>query len=71
MKKNIGNADRVIRIAVAIVFGLLYFTDIATGTWAIVLLMLGSIFVLTSVVGFCPLYSLLGANTCSRSNKDF
>ena len=71
MKKNMGNADRVIRIAVAIVFGLLYFTDTVTGTWAIVLIMFASIFVLTSVIGFCPVYSLLGANTCSRSNKDF
>ena len=67
MKKNMGNADRLIRIVVAIVLGALYFTGTITGTWAIVLLVLGGVFVLTSLVGFCPLYTLVGANTCSKT----
>lgn len=64
MKRNMGNADRIIRILAAIVFAVLYFTGTVTGTLGIVLLILGSVFVLTSFVGFCPLYAIVGLNTC-------
>lgn len=64
MKKNMGNADRFIRILLAALFVYLYFGGIVTGTWGIVLLVLGGVFVLTSLIGFCPLYSLVGLNTC-------
>lgn len=68
MKKNMGSPDRIIRIVAAIVFAVLYFTGTVTGTWGIVLLVLGGIFVLTSLVGFCPLYSIVGMNTCPVKN---
>ena len=64
MKKNMGNTDRIIRLVLAAVFAYLYFAGIVTGTWGIVLLVLGVVFVLTSLVGFCPLYTLVGMNTC-------
>lgn len=64
MKKNMGNADRTIRIIAAIVFAVLYFTGTVTGTWGIVLLVLSGIFLLTSFVSFCPLYAMIGMNTC-------
>ena len=64
MKKNMGSADRIIRIVAAIVVAVLYFTGTVTGTLGIVLLVLGGIFVLTSLVGFCPLYTLFGINSC-------
>lgn len=64
MKKNMGTADRVIRIVLAIVFGALYFTNTVTGTLGIVLVALGSVFVLTSLVSFCPLYAIVGIKTC-------
>ncbi len=64
MKKNMGNTDRIIRLLLAGVFAYLYFAGIVTGTWGIVLLVLGVVFVLTSLVGFCPLYTLVGMNTC-------
>ncbi|KIC91097.1 DUF2892 domain-containing protein [Flavihumibacter sp. ZG627] len=64
MKKNMGNTDRIIRLVLAAVFAYLYFGGIVTGTWGIVLLVLGVVFVLTSLVGFCPLYTLVGMNTC-------
>jgi hypothetical protein len=70
MKKNMGTADRVIRIVLAVVFAALYFTGIVTGTWALVLLVLGGIFLLTSLVGFCPLYTLVGVNTCPKVNVE-
>jgi len=65
MKKNMGSMDRVIRLLMAVVFGVLYFTNTVTGTFGYVLLALGGVFVLTSVVSFCPLYSLVGFNTCA------
>ena len=69
MKKNMGGADRLIRIALAAIVAVLYFTHIVTGTFGIILLVLAGIFVLTSLISFCPLYTLIGANTCSTGNK--
>lgn len=65
MKKNMGNADRIIRLLIAAVIAVLYFTNILTGTVGIVLLVLAGVFVLTSLVSFCPLYALFGINTCA------
>ncbi len=64
MKTNMGNTDRVIRFILAAIFAVLYFTNTITGTLGIVLLVLAAVFVLTSLVSFCPLYSLTGLNTC-------
>lgn len=64
MKKNMGNTDRMLRLIAAAVFAALYFTNTVTGTFGIVLLVLAVVFVLTSLVSFCPLYTLLGLNTC-------
>ncbi|NDV17142.1 DUF2892 domain-containing protein [Muricauda sp. TY007] len=64
MKKNMGGADRTIRIILALGVGALYYFNVVTGTLAYILLALAAIFVLTSFVGFCPLYTLLGINTC-------
>lgn len=65
MKKNMGTADRMIRLIVAAGIAGLYFTNIISGTWGIVLMVLAGVFVLTSLVGSCPLYSLVGLNTCA------
>lgn len=56
MKKNMGSADRVIRILVAIVIAGLYYANQITGTAAIILLILTGVFILTSFMSFCPLY---------------
>jgi hypothetical protein len=63
MKKNMGTADKVIRILVAIVIAALFFTNVITGTLGIVLLVLAAIFLLTSFVSFCPLYLPFGIRT--------
>jgi len=65
MKKNMGTLDRGIRIAIAVIFAVLFSTGIVTGTLGTILLVVGGIFIATSVVSFCPLYTLLGINTCS------
>lgn len=59
-----GIADRVIRVALAAVIAGLYFGGIVTGTLGIVLLALAGIFVLTSLISFCPLYYPFGIKTC-------
>ncbi|HKK89113.1 MAG TPA: DUF2892 domain-containing protein [Saprospiraceae bacterium] len=65
MNKNMGNTDRIIRSVIAVVIAALYFTGTITGTLGIVLLVLAVVFLLTSFVSFCPLYTLVGLNTCS------
>ena len=69
MKKNIGTIDRVIRILIAAVIAILYFTNVITGIVGIVLLGLGGVFVLTSLVGICPLYLPVGINTTSKEQR--
>jgi hypothetical protein len=56
MKKNMGTVDRVIRILLAVVVAILYFTNQISGTLAIILGLFAVIFLLTSFIGFCPLY---------------
>ena len=66
MKKNMGNTDRVFRVIAAIIFAVLYFTGIVTGTFGIILLVLSAVFLATSFISFCPLYTLVGMNTCEK-----
>jgi Protein of unknown function (DUF2892) len=69
MKKNVGSTDKIIRILLAIVFAALFFTGTVTGVLGYVLLALGAIFVLTSLVGFCPIYAVLGMSTCPLEQR--
>lgn len=64
MKTNVGNIDRIVRIVLAVVFSALYFTSTVTGTFGLVLLILGAVFFATALIGFCPLYAIFGLNTC-------
>jgi len=63
-----GYTDRILRVLAAVVLGVLYYQGIISGTWAIVLLVLAAIFVITSLVSFCPLYDPFGISTCKRRN---
>jgi hypothetical protein len=63
MKPNMGAADKVVRILVAIVIAGLYFTNIISGTLAIILLVFAGVFILTSFMSFCPLYLPFGIST--------
>lgn len=63
MKKNMGNADRIIRTVLAIVVAVLYFTNQISGTAAIILGLFAITFLLTSFVGFCPIYLPLRIST--------
>lgn len=59
-----GSADRIIRIIVAAIIAVLYFTGKISGTLGIVLLIFGIVFALTSAISFCPLYPIFGISTC-------
>jgi len=69
MKKNMGSADKIIRIILAIIVFALYFTGTITGTLGIILMVFAVIFVLTSLVGTCPLYLPLGLSTLRKKIK--
>ncbi len=66
MKKNMGNADRIIRVLVAVAIAALYFTDQISGTLAIILGLVALMFVLTSSISFCPLYLPFKLSTKKR-----
>ncbi len=70
MKKNMGTADRVIRIIIAAVVAALYFGGIIEGTLGIVLMILAGVFVLTSLISFCPLYAPFGLSTCKMKENN-
>ncbi len=67
MKNNMGLTDRIIRLALAALVAVLYFTGILNGTLGTVLLVLAVVFVLTSLISFCPLYPLFRMNTNKKS----
>ncbi len=56
LNKNMGSIDKVVRILAAIIFGYLYFSGTVTGVLGIILLVLAVVFILTSLISFCPLY---------------
>lgn len=68
MKKNMGTADRIIRVIIAAIIAVLYFTGIIPGTLGVILLILAVVFVLTSLISFCPLYAPFGISTCKNKN---
>ena len=63
MKKNMGSTDKIIRIAIAILIAILYFTNTISGALALVLGAFAVIFIITSFISFCPLYSPFGIST--------
>jgi len=67
MKKNMGTIDRVIRVLLALVVIVLYLTGNITGTAAIILGILALVFIVTSLIGFCPLYVPFKISTIKKS----
>ena len=65
MTTNVGTLDRVVRVALAVLLSILYFTGTVTGTAGIVLLIIGGVLLVTAVVGTCGLYALFGISTCA------
>ncbi|MCR9174150.1 MAG: DUF2892 domain-containing protein [bacterium] len=64
MKTNVGTIDKVVRVLIAVVAVILFFTGITEGALGISLMVVGGILALTSIISFCPIYALLGINSC-------
>lgn len=63
MKKNMSSTDGIIRILIAIVIAVLYFTHVINGTLAIILGIVAAIFIITGFINFCPIYYILGMSS--------
>jgi hypothetical protein len=66
MKANIGSSDKLVRLALAIVLILLFYKEIVTGTLGVVALILALVLTITSLINFCPLYTLFKINTAKK-----
>ncbi len=66
MKTNMGTIDKTIRLSLALLVVVLYFTKVLSGTWAIVLGSLAVVFAVTSFMSFCPLYIPFRINTARK-----
>ncbi|MGI9548225.1 MAG: YgaP family membrane protein [Flavobacteriaceae bacterium] len=64
MKKNMGGVDKVLRFLLGIAAGLLVYYEVITGPLSFVILVIVAVLLLTSLTGFCPLYGVLGINSC-------
>ncbi len=70
MKSNVSSADRIIRILLAIIIAVLYFTKVISGTTGIILLAVGGIFLLTALINFCPIWAILGISTKAKKSTN-
>jgi len=66
MKKNMGHTDRIVRLILASLFAILYFTGVVSGTWGVILLILAIVLIVTAYFKFCPLYALFKLNTLKK-----
>ncbi|MEM6344033.1 MAG: DUF2892 domain-containing protein [Bacteroidota bacterium] len=69
MTKNMGNVDRIVRVLIALAVIVLFATNVISGTVALILGVVAGIFVLTSLVGTCPLYRLFGISSCKMPEQ--
>lgn len=69
MKKNMGSIDRLMRLCVAAFLGAVYFFSGTTGGWAIAMIVVVDVLVLTSLIGTCPLYIPFGIDTHSTQEN--
>ena len=67
MIKNMSNTDRIIRVLVAGLFAYLYFGGIVTGMLGIALMIFAAVFILTSSIAFCPLYTIFNFSTRKKT----
>lgn len=69
MKTNMGVTDKAVRITAAVILTALYFNGTLTGVLGVLALVVAAIFLLTSLIGFCPLYAILGLSTKKRDTE--
>ena len=66
MKRNMSNVDRLVRVLITAVLFYLYFAGVVSGTLGVILVILGAIFLATSLIGFCPLYAPFKFSTLKK-----
>ena len=64
-----GQADRIVRVMLAAIVAVLYITNVISGSIAIVLLALSTVFILTSLIGSCPVYLPFGLSTLRKKSN--
>jgi len=64
MKKNLGAIDKLVRLVVALLLIIVYFQGLVVGILGVVFLIIAAIFVVTSLVGICPIYAVFGISSC-------
>lgn len=69
MTRNMGSTDKLVRLVVALTIAVLYYLNVLSGMSAIILGLIAIILSLTSLLNFCPIYKILGINTCSVNKK--
>ena len=69
MNKNVGSFDRIFRVVVAIVLAILYYKNIVAGVPGIILMVLSVVFLITGLIGTCPIYLGLGWSTKPKSEE--
>ncbi len=69
MTKNMGKTDKTIRLTAAVLFAILILVGVVTGVWAWILGIVAVVFLATSAISFCPLYTIFGISTCPREEK--
>lgn len=69
MKRNMGGFDKTIRLVLALLAGLLVYFEVVEGPISYILLTIMAVFVITSLVGFCPLYGIFGVHTCGKRHS--
>ena len=69
MKKNMGSIDRIIRFVLAVLIGILYFSGQISGAAALILGIISIIFLLTGIISFCPLYTVLNIDTIGKKKE--
>ena len=68
MKTNMGGTDKAIRLLIAVILVSLYFLGLIEGVIGIIALVVAAVFTLTSVISFCPLYTVFGIKTCKTKS---
>lgn len=69
MKRNISNADKLVRLVIVLIIAILYFTNTISGTWTIILGVVALAMLVTSFLNFCPIWAAIGINTFKKKDK--
>jgi len=70
MRNNLGKIDRIFRFFSVVVIAVLFYTITVSGITGLTLMIAAGVLFATSLIGFCPLYAILGISTCKAKRKD-